>query len=105
MDFDIYITGVTGTDPSEFADAVRPSVETYFIGRESYIRGLSDDSNRTDIVSRNNVSGIVDQVAVSLKSEFESVTMERDGETEASYILGPGQLSRLNRLFVNGVEY
>jgi uncharacterized phage protein gp47/JayE len=105
IDFDIYITGLAGIAASEFAAAARPSIEAYFLGREPYIRGLSDDSNKTNIVSKNNVSSIIDQIAVSLKSEFGAVTMKRDDEEEPGYTLGMGQLSRLNRLFINEEEY
>jgi hypothetical protein len=105
IEFDIYITGLVGIIPSDFATAVRPAIEDYYLGRESYIRGLSDDNNKTNIVSRNNVSSAVDQIAISVKAEFESVTMKRNGIIETSYTLGMGELSKLNRLFINGVKY
>jgi hypothetical protein len=105
VEFDIYITGLTGIIPSDFAGAVRPAVEDYFLGRESYIRGLSDDNNKTNVVSKNNVSSTVDQIAISVKTEFESVIMKREEEIEPSYSLGMGELSKLGRLFINGVEF
>jgi hypothetical protein len=105
VDFDIYIFGLSGIPASDFAVAVRPAIEDYFLGRESYIRGLSDDNNRTNIVSRNNVSSTVDQIAISVKAEFESVSMMRNGEQESAYTLDRGELSRLNRLFIDGVEF
>jgi hypothetical protein len=103
--FDIYINGLTGIQPSDFADVVKSAVDDYFLGREPYIRGLSDDNNKTNIVSKNNVSSTVDQIAISVKAEFESVTMYRNEEIEPSYILTIGQLSKLDRLFINGAEY
>jgi hypothetical protein len=103
--FDIYITSLTGILPSDFAKAVRPAVEDYFFGRESYIRGLSDDNNKTNIVSRNNVSSVVDQIAISVKAEFESVTMKREGNIEPSYTLGMGELSELVNLYIDGEEF
>jgi hypothetical protein len=105
IEFDIYVTGLTGVIPSDFATAVRPAIEDYYLGRESYIRGLSDDNNKTNIVSRNNVSSAVDQIAISVKAEFESVAMKRNGIIETSYTLGMGELSKLSRLFINGVKY
>jgi len=105
VDFDIHITGLLMIAPAEFADLVRPAIEDYFLGREPYIRGLSDDNNKTNIVSRNNVSSVVDQIALSVKAEFENVTMQRNNNVEPSYTLGMGELSRLDRLFINGVEY
>ena len=104
VDFDIYITGLVRTAPAEFADLVRPAIEDYFLGREPYIRGLSDDNNLINIVSKNNVSSVVDQIVLSVKAEFESVSMECNNALEPSYTLGMGELARLDRLFINGVE-
>jgi uncharacterized phage protein gp47/JayE len=103
--FDIYITGLTGIIPSDFAEVVRPAIEDYFLGRESYIRGLSDDNNKTNIVSRNNVSSVVDQIAISVKTEFESITMKLAGNIEPSYTLGMGELSKLDHLYIDEVEF
>jgi hypothetical protein len=105
IEFDIYITGLTGILPSDFADIARPAAEDYFLGRESYIRGLSDDNNKTNIVSRNNVSSVVDQITVSVKAEFESVAMKREGNIEPGYTLGMGELSKLGHLYIDGVEF
>jgi uncharacterized phage protein gp47/JayE len=105
IEFDIYITGLTSILPSDFADIARPAVDNYFLGRESYIRGLSDDNNKTNIVSRNNVSSVVDQIAISVKAEFESVTMKREENIEPSYTLGMGTLSKLRHFYIDGVEF
>ena len=105
VSFDIFIHGLVRINSAEFADLARPAIEDYFLGREPYIRGLSDDNNKTNIVSRNNVSSVVDQLAVSVKAEFDAVSMNRNNNPEASYTLGMGELSRLNRLFINGVEF
>jgi hypothetical protein len=103
--FDIYIDGVLGIALEDFAEIVRPGIENYFLGREPYIRGLSDDNNKTNIVSRNNVSSTVDQIALSVKAEFELVTMYRNKTQEAAYTLGMGELSRLDKLYINGEEF
>jgi hypothetical protein len=105
IDFDIYIYGLSGLPLSDFADLARPAIEDYFLGREPYIRGLSDDNNKTNVVSRNNVSSTVDQIALSVKAEFDAVSMSRGGNQEAVYTLGRGELSRLSRLFINGEEF
>ena len=105
IDFDIYIYGLSGIPISDFAGIVRPAIEDYFLGREPYIRGLSDDNNRINVVSRNNVSSTVDQIALSVKAEFDAVSMNRAGNQEATYTLGRGELSRLDRLFINGEEF
>jgi hypothetical protein len=105
VEFDIYIFGVTGIPAAEFAEAARPAIDNYFLGREPYIRGLSDDNNKTNVVSKNNVSSAVDQIAISVKAEFESVVMKRNGETEPSYTLDMGELAKVKHLFVNEAEY
>jgi uncharacterized phage protein gp47/JayE len=100
--FNVYITGVAGVPVDDFASAARPAIENYFLGREPYIRGLSDDNNVTKIVSRNNVSSVVDQAAVSVKAEFESVTMQLGNDVIPVYTLGQGELAKLNNLYING---
>ena len=100
--FDVYITGVTGVPASDFAQAARPALENYFLGREPYIRGLSDDNNKLNIVSKNNVSTQVDHAAISVKAEFDSVILYKEGAAIASYALGIGELAKLNNLYING---
>jgi hypothetical protein len=101
--FDIYIEGLTGISALEFSDNARQPIKEYFLGREPYIRGLSDDNNKTNSVSKNNVSSVVDQVAISLKAEFENVIM-KEGETVIPvYTLGMGELCDLGDLYINGV--
>jgi hypothetical protein len=102
--FEVEVSGMAGVPVEDFAEAVKGAVENYFLGREPYIRGLSDDSNKTNIVSKNNVSSVIDQTAISVKAEFETVVMKRGGAVTASYTLGQGELAKLDRLFINGVE-
>ena len=99
--FDVYIDGISGVPVSDFGDAVKRSVENYFAGREPYIRGLSDDNNKTNIVSKNNVSGVIDQTAISLKAEFSGVSMRLGGALAASHTLGMGELAKLGDLYLN----
>ena len=103
ISFDIQITGLSGASPSEFAEAVRSPLEEYFLGREPYIRGLSDDNNKTNLVSRNNASSVIDQIAISRKAEFDSVTLIKNGSITPSYTLGMGELCKLRNLYINGV--
>jgi hypothetical protein len=101
--FDIYIDGLVGISELEFSENVRIPIKEYFLGREPYIRGLSDDNNKTNSVSKNNVSSVVDQVAISVKAEFDSVTM-KEGETVIpAYTLETGELCDLGDLYINGV--
>jgi uncharacterized phage protein gp47/JayE len=103
--FDVYVDGISGVPISDFGDAVRPVLENYFNGREPYIRGLSNDDNKTNVVSRNNVMSAVDQASISLKAEFGNVTMFHSGASVSAYTLGVGELAKLNNLYLNGVLY
>jgi hypothetical protein len=48
---------------------------------------------------------VIDQIAISVKAEFDLVTMKREGNIEPSYILGIGELSKLNHFFIDEVEF
>ena len=101
----MYVTDVTGIDPSDFGASFKSSLNTYLLGREPYIRGLSDDNNRTNVIQTNSLISIANTVATSLKGQFGTVTMQIEEITLANYTLGKGELSALGKLFVNGVEY
>jgi uncharacterized phage protein gp47/JayE len=103
--FDVYIDGIAGVPISDFGEAVQPAIENYFFGREPYIRGLSDDNNKTNIVSRNNIMSAVDQTAISLKAEFGNVAVMHNGALMTTYTLGIGELAAPGRLFLNGGLY
>ena len=103
--FDIYIDGIDGAPIYDFGGAVKPAIENYLYGREPYIRGLSDDNNKINIISRNNILSVVDQTAISLKAEFANVTMFKDGAVAATHTLGTGELAKLGDLYLNGGLY
>ena len=103
--FDVYIDGISGVPTSDFGAAVKTSIENYFLNREPYIRGLSDDNNKTNIVSRNNVMSIIDQNITTIKAEFGNVIMKHNGVNTASFTLNIGKLAALNNLYLNGGLY
>ena len=103
INYTVHINGVAGIPTNDFANAVKPAIENYFLGREPYIRGLSDDNNRLDTISRNNVTSAVDQISISLRAEFDNVMLERNGLPIASETLGMGELAELSQLRVNRV--
>jgi len=105
LSFDIHIFGLQGIPAAEFAEAVRPSLDEYFLGREPHIRGLSDDNNKKNIVSKNNASSVIDQIAISKKAEFDSVVMYKGNVITPAYTLGMGELSKLRHLFINEVQF
>jgi hypothetical protein len=91
-----------GVPVSDFANAVRPAIENYFSGREPYIRGLSDDNNKLNVISKNNITSVVDQTSLSLKAEFESARLFIENTEIAGDVLGMGELAELVLLYVNG---
>ncbi|MGL4982539.1 MAG: baseplate J/gp47 family protein [Treponemataceae bacterium] len=105
IEFDIYINNVTGVNPFDFSQAIKSSLQNYLLEREPYIRGLSFDDNKVDVISKNNVIGICDSIADDLKATFENVVVLQDGGVVTFYTLEFGQLAKLNRLFVNGEEF
>jgi hypothetical protein len=103
--FDIYISGLQGISPQDFSAAVKSPLRDYLQGREPYIRGLSDDNNKTNIVSKNNISSVVDQISISVKAEFDSVVMRKNEDAVSNYVLGMGELSDLRNFYIDGVLY
>jgi len=103
--FDVFIEGLQGIPALDFSLIVKTAIEEYFLKREPYNRGLSDDNNRTDRVTRNNVSSVIDQIAISQRAEFDNVIMRKSGRITPSYVLGMGELCKLGKLYINGVEF
>ena len=103
--FDVVITGVSGIVPADFAQVVKPALQNYFLDRDLYIRGLSDDNNRTNVISKNHVITVINQIAVSVKAIFETVEIRKDGKVAPLYTLDNGELARLGALAIDGVQY
>ena len=103
--FDVRVTGLVGAAPGDFSDSLRSELNVYFENREPYIRGLTDDTARTDDILRNAVIAVASGVATSMQARFDTATMETDGSQTEAYTLGDGELAALGRLYVDGVEY
>ena len=103
--FDVYVVGISGVDADDFATAVKSTVENYLLGREPYIRGLSDDNNKTNQITKNSISSEIDQVAITIKATFDSVILKGASGTVASYELGQGELAKLGTLYIDGTAY
>lgn len=101
--FDVYLTGLTGIDVSDFSDGAKSALETYFEGREPYIRGLSNESEVLNKVTLNNVSGVLNELAISLKADFSGVSVVSDAAQVSTYTLTYGQLAKLGTLYIDGV--
>ena len=70
-----------------------------------YIRGLSDDNNRTNVISKNHVITVINQIAVTAKAVFEDVVLKKENAVFSSYVLDDGKLAKLGAFSINGVSY
>ncbi|WP_444818575.1 baseplate J/gp47 family protein [Treponema denticola] len=105
VEIEVVVTDVTGIAPADFAELIKPALKNYFLDRDLYIRGLSDDNNRTNIVSKNHVITVINQIAVTAKAVFEEVVLKKENVVFSSYILDNGKLAKLGAFSVNGVFY
>lgn len=103
--FDVVITGISGIAPADFAQVVKPALQNYFLDRDLYIRGLSDDNNRTNVISKNHVITVINQTAVSVKAIFETAEMQKNRNVTTLYTLDNGELAKLGALTIDGVQY
>ena len=84
---------------------VKTALQNYFLDRDLYIRGLSDDNNRTNVISKNHIITVVNQIAVSVKAIFETAEIRKDGKLVPLSTLDNGELARLGALAIDGVRY
>lgn len=102
---DVVIADVLGIAPADFAQVVKPALKNYFLDRDLYIRGLSDDNNRTNVISRNHIITVINQIAVSVKAVFGTAEMKKGAGVVEMYTLDNGELAKLGTLTINGVQY
>ena len=105
VEIEVVVTGVTGIAPADFAELIKPALKNYFLDRDLYIRGLSDDNNRTNVVSKNHVITVINQIAVTAKAVFEEVVLKKENVVFSSYVLDDGKLAKLGAFSINGVSY
>ena len=105
VEIEVAVTGVTNIEPADFAELIKPSLKNYFLDRDLYIRGLSDDNNRTNVISKNHVITVINQIAVTAKAVFEEVVLKKENVVFSSYVLDNGKLAKLGAFSVNGVSY
>ena len=101
----IFVTGLDGIAAADFGADFKAAVSDFLLDREPYIRGLSDDNNRTDSVLRNSLAGIANDICTSYKGDFGSLAMNAGGASINSYTLGQGELCKLGDLYIDGVLY
>ena len=105
VEIEVAVTGVTNIEPADFAELIKPSLKNYFLDRDLYIRGLSDDNNRTNVISKNHVITVINQIAVTAKAVFEEVVLKKENVVFSSYVLDNGKLAKLGAFSINGVSY
>lgn len=105
IEIEVAVTGVTGIAPADFAELIKPALKNYFLDRDLYIRGLSDDNNRTNVVSKNHVITVINQIAVTAKAVFEEVVLKKENVVFSSYVLDNGKLAKLGAFSINGFFY
>ncbi len=105
VEIEVAVSGVTGIAPADFAELIKPSLKNYFLDRDLYIRGLSDDNNRTNVISKNHVITVINQIAVTAKAVFEEVVLKKENVVFSSYVLDDGKLAKLGAFSINGVSY
>ena len=101
----VFVTGLDGVAAADFGADFKSAASDYLLNREPYIRGLSDDNNRTDSILKNNLAAIANEICISYKGDFGSVTMNAGGSAINSYTLGQGELCKLGDLYIDGVLY
>lgn len=103
--FDVYVTGMEGAVFAVFGESLKNELNTYFLNRQPFIRGLDDENLRSDSVVKNAVIAVTNGVALSLQASFDTAKIELDSTEIESYKLGFGELCKLGDLYINGVKY
>jgi hypothetical protein len=96
--FKVKVYGLEGVEIEDFYDLCKAALDDYFLSREPYIRGLSDDNNKTNVISKNSISSVVYQAAAAVKAEFDRVELIFNNEPILTYSLIVGYLAELEDL-------
>ena len=102
--FTVYVDDFVGNEIDSFKRSCKTNFSSYFLEREPFVRGLSVDSIRFDRISVVNLTSIANDIAEGVSGYFEKIRLEKNGEIITDYKLGRGELAKLEKLYVNGVE-
>ena len=102
--FTVYVDDFVGNEIDSFKRSCKTNFGSYFLEREPFVRGLSVDNNRVDRISVVNLTSIANDIAEGVSGYFEKIRLEKNGEIITDYKLGRGELAKLDKLYVNGVE-
>ena len=101
--FDVFITGLTGVDVSDFIDGAKVALNTYFDSREPYIKGLTNEKQIANKITYNNVAGVMNEYATSVGADYLGIELKSEGVDIITYTLGYGELAKLGTLYIEGV--
>jgi len=104
IDFDVYINEYSMDEYASFSASAKTDIGAYFKEREPFVRGLSVDNERYDRISTVNISGICNDIAEGVSGHFDEVVLKKNNTVIQSYTLGKGELAKLGKLYINGVE-
>ena len=102
--FTVYVDDFEGNEIDSFKSSCKTNFGSYFLEREPFVRGLSVDNNRVDRISAVNLISIANDIAEGVNGYFGKIRLEKNGEIITDYTLGKGELAKLEKLYVNGVE-
>ena len=102
--FTVYVDDFEGNEIDSFKSSCKTNFGSYFLEREPFVRGLSVDNNRVDRISAVNLTSIANDIAEGVNGYFGKIRLEKNGEIITDYTLGKGELAKLEKLYVNGVE-
>ena len=102
--FTVYVDDFEGNEIDSFKSSCKTNFGSYFLEREPFVRGLSVDNNRADRISVVNLTSIANDIAEGVSGYFDKIRLEKNGEIITDYTLGKGELAKLEKLYVNGVE-
>ena len=102
--FTVYVDDFEGNEIDSFKSSCKTNFGSYFLEREPFVRGLSVDNNRVDRISAVNLTSIANDIAEGVSGYFGKIRLEKNGEIITDYTLGKGELAKLEKLYVNGVE-
>ena len=102
--FTVYVDDFVGDEIDSFKSSCKTNFDSYFLEREPFVRGLSVDNTRADRISAVNLTSIANDIAEGVSGYFGKIRLEKNGEIITDYTLGKGELAKLEKLYVNGVE-
>lgn len=102
--FSVAVTGYSGESLQDFSQSAKTQIKSYLEEREPYVRGLSIDNDKKNRISDFNVSSILTEICEEYSSYFEGLTLTSGGSEVSAYTLGRGELAKLDKLYINGVE-